>query len=257
MPILQSKPNTGASEAGVLYGFDPGNPSLVNAVRVTVDGKLLVDGITGGGGGGGSTIDREFVVTTYIVKTAFTNASIGDIVTATQIIDVTGSPITVTTLWRNQTTGFDFLSVPNPTNLDILASQALTDAQLRAAAVVVSPNVTRGSGIIDSNTQRMTFAINDQLAAGTREYNTPVRQAVGSSSATIAIPTLGLTREVYIMSNTSLFFLTGNNLVAAASNTSHPLNASERFHFKIPTGHTHIAFIRDSVDGFVTIASVA
>lgn len=88
--------------------------------------------------GGGSSKDREFVVTTYRVKTAFTGASVGDTITATQVIDVTDAPTTLTTIWRNQTTAADFASAPSAANLELLGSQALTDAQLRAAAVVVS-----------------------------------------------------------------------------------------------------------------------
>jgi hypothetical protein len=112
----------------------------------------------GSGGTGGTTIDRELVVTTYFVKTAFTGASVGDTITATQIIDVTGTPTTVSTLWRNQTTGLDLASTPSAANLTLLGSEALTDAQLRASVVPVSPNVTRGGGAIDSNTQRVTLA---------------------------------------------------------------------------------------------------
>lgn len=90
------------------------------------------------GGGSGTTVDKELVVTTYSVKTAFTGASIGDTITATQVIDVTGTPSTVSTIWRNQTTGVDLASAPSAANLTLLGSQALTDAQLRAAAVVIS-----------------------------------------------------------------------------------------------------------------------
>jgi hypothetical protein len=92
----------------------------------------------GSGGTGGTTIDRELVVTTYFVKTAFTGASVGDTITCTQIIDVTASPINVSTIWRNQTTAANLASAPSAANLTLLGSQALTDAQLRAAAVDVS-----------------------------------------------------------------------------------------------------------------------
>jgi len=92
----------------------------------------------GGGGGGGSNADRELVVTTYGVKTAFTGASIGDTITCTQIMDVTNTPLTVSTIWRNQTTAANLATVPAAANLELVGSQALTDAQLRASAVVVS-----------------------------------------------------------------------------------------------------------------------
>jgi hypothetical protein len=91
----------------------------------------------GGGGGGGSNADRELVVTTYRVKTAFTGASVGDTVTCTQVIDVRSTPWTVSTIWRNQTTAADLETVPAAANLELVGSQALTDAQLRASAVVV------------------------------------------------------------------------------------------------------------------------
>lgn len=84
-----------------------------------------------------TTADKELVVTTYSVKTAFTGASAGDTITATQVIDVTGTPTTVSTIWRNQTTGADLSSAPSAVNLTLLGSQSLTDSQLRAAAIAV------------------------------------------------------------------------------------------------------------------------
>ena len=89
-----------------------------------------------GGGGGGATIDRELVVTTYTCKTAFSGASVGDTITATQIIDVTAAPTTVSTMWRNQSTNTDLGSAPSSANLTLAgAGIGLTDAQLRAAPI--------------------------------------------------------------------------------------------------------------------------
>ena len=99
---------------------------------------------------------------------------------------------------------------------------------------------------------------------GTRQHSTAtgIRQAVGSTSARVALPTLSASREVYVMGTNRLFFLTGDNTVTAVnttgtSNMSHPLAADERFYFRVPSGHTHIAYIRDSADGFITIMPVA
>lgn len=89
--------------------------------------------MSGSGGGAGS--DRELVVSTYRVKTAFAGASVGDTVTATQIIDVTGTPGTVSTIWRNQTTAADLAGAPAAANLELTGSTALTAAQLAAAAL--------------------------------------------------------------------------------------------------------------------------
>ena len=102
-----------------------------------------VGGEVSGGGSGGTTIDREVVVTTYTSKTAFTGASVGDTITATQIIDVTGTPVTVSTVWRNQSTSTDLSSAPSSANLTLAgAGIGLTDAQLRATPVVVTGGLT-------------------------------------------------------------------------------------------------------------------
>ena len=99
---------------------------------------------------------------------------------------------------------------------------------------------------------------------GTRTHNTAggIRQADGSGSARVAMPTLSASREMYVMGTNRLFFLTGDSSVTAVNTTgltnmSHPLAADERFYFRVPAGHTHIAYIRDSADGFITIMPVA
>ena len=99
---------------------------------------------------------------------------------------------------------------------------------------------------------------------GTRTHNTVggIRQAVGATSARVALPTLSASRELYVMATNRCFFLTGNSTVTAVnttgtSNMSHPLAADERFYFRVPAGHTHIAYIRESADGFISIMPVA
>ena len=87
---------------------------------------------------GGAGLDRELVVSTYTVKTAFAGASVGDTITMTQVIDVSGSPSTAGTIWRNQSTASDLVGAPSAANLTLVGSQALTDGQLRAAAVAIS-----------------------------------------------------------------------------------------------------------------------
>lgn len=95
--------------------------------------------------------------------------------------------------------------------------------------------------------------------AGTREHSTATitRQSVGGTSARVAIPTLGTSREVYVMATQRCFFRTGDSTVTAAAGTSHPLAADERFYFRVPAGHTHIAYIQDSAAGNITICAVA
>lgn len=96
----------------------------------------------------------------------------------------------------------------------------------------------------------------DAYGNGTREYGAPTRQAVTGTSARIAIPTLGASRELVLVASTRCFFLTGNSTVVAAPGTSYPLPVDNWLHLKVPAGHTHIAYIRDVADGNVTIFAV-
>ena len=121
------------------------------------------------------------------------------------------------------------------------ATTPLTDAQLRATAIPTTDSL-----------------------GGTRAHNTAggIRQAVGATSARVALPTLSAPREMYVMATQRCFFLTGDSSVTATNTTGltnmpHPLAADERFYFRVPAGHTHIAYIRDSADGFITIMPVA
>ena len=98
----------------------------------------------------GQGADRELVVSTYLCKTAFTGASVGDTITATQVIDVSAAPTTISTVWHNQTTALDLASVPSAANLALVGTTALTDAQMRASPVGVQAQarVCLGSQLI-------------------------------------------------------------------------------------------------------------
>lgn len=87
-------------------------------VRVTVDGAIVTSG-----GGGGATADRELVVTTFRAINTATGVSIGDLITQTQILDVTDTPSTVSVLWRNQTTSAD-IAAPGFANLELTGGGA-------------------------------------------------------------------------------------------------------------------------------------
>lgn len=77
--------------------------------------------------------NRELVVSTYVCKTSFDGADVGDTITCTQILDVTDSPSTVSVLWRNQTQGADLDSSPDAASITLVGASALTNAELRAA----------------------------------------------------------------------------------------------------------------------------
>ena len=95
----------------------------------------------GGGSGPVTSADREIATVTYRVKTAFSGASVGDIVTSTRVLDVAGGTATQVgaTIWYNESTAAALSGTPVAANLETAGgAPGLTDAQLRAAALPVS-----------------------------------------------------------------------------------------------------------------------
>lgn len=97
--------------------------------------KTLAVAVTSGGGGGGSS--NSTVTTLYTVLTAFTGASIGDVVSENQVLDLVSGTVT-STIWTNVTTGATLATAPPPASIAQQASNPLTDAQLRATPVAVT-----------------------------------------------------------------------------------------------------------------------
>lgn len=84
---------------------------------------------------GGGT---ELAVSTYLCFVDFDGATVGDTITATQVIDAsTNPPTTISTVWRNQTTGLDLESAPSATTIELIGAHALTNAQLRADPLMI------------------------------------------------------------------------------------------------------------------------
>lgn len=81
-------------------------------------------------------VDREVVPIEYVVKTAFTGASVGDTLTSMRVLNLTtGTPTQEgDTLWYNETTGLALASAPLAANYQLSGAPGLTDAQLRASA---------------------------------------------------------------------------------------------------------------------------
>lgn len=161
-------------------------------------GVVLIDPDTGdayrasgSGGNSGSGADRELVVSTYRCKTAFTGASVGDTITATQVIDVSGAtPTTITTIWRNQTTATDLAGAPSAANLELTGSTALTDAQLRASPVPVSgplqaSDIDLGGGVLTAKTQRVTLASDGPIVTGIGSTSDAAAAADGTGNYNI------------------------------------------------------------------------
>lgn len=107
---------------------------------------------------------------------------------------------------------------------------------------------------------RMPVEVNTQ-AATTREYATAtaLRLAVALTSSTAALPTLGASREIYLHAvGTRLYARTGDSTVTAAlAAAHHVIEAGEKFHWRVPAGHTHVAVIGDGGTGSAIVNAVA
>jgi hypothetical protein len=172
----------------------------------------LVKVINAGVGSSGS--DRELVVSTYRCKTAFTGASAGDTITATQVIDVSGSlPSTVSTIWRNQTTAADLAGAPSAVNLELTGSAALTAAQLAAAGLALD---TTAAAIRD----RLPSAlVGDRLKVTSQDTN-------GEGAVTYitnTTPVTGLTaRQVVCLTDTVFSTFTRTNATGSITGVTLP-----------------------------------
>ena len=93
------------------------------------------------------------------------------------------------------------VSAANPLPISVISSVALTDTQLRAAVVPVSPNITRGAGIADINTQRVTLASDGPAVTALTSIDSKTR-AAGQAVMTASSP-------VVIASNQSAIAVTG------------------------------------------------
>jgi len=144
---------------------------------------------------GGGITDREFVVTVYTAKNNFEGASINDIITCTQVIDVTTDvPVTIATIWRNQSTATDLAIIPLFSNLSLEGTTALTDTELRASEVGVRvsnfPVTQPISGTVTANagTNLNTSALALESGGNLASINTRDSDIVASGSVTISTP---------------------------------------------------------------------
>jgi hypothetical protein len=231
-----------------------GEPDVVLPLQVNEDGYLLT---SGSGGGGGSNADRELVVTTYWVKTAFTGASIRDTITCTQVIDVTNTPSTVSTIWRNQTTAADIATVPAAANLELVGSQALTEAQLRASAVAVSAEALPlpTGAATETTLSALNTKIPSQGIAGLLPVDT-----LGTPGASRVQVTAGIAASVTLTTTcrrVSMFATQGAwySISGTATATSHYIGAGERLDFDVPAS-TAISVLRETTDGSIRITEL-
>lgn len=137
-PQLTSNLSTANFRASVLT-------KLISGIEISNDSENPIPVTISGSSG---ATDYELVVSTYTCKTAFVGASVGDIITQTQVIGITaGVASTLTTIWRNQTTAIDLVSAPSSANLSLDGTTALTQAQLQAMTVAATQSGTWNVGV--------------------------------------------------------------------------------------------------------------
>ena len=108
----------------------------------------------------GTGVDREVVVSTYRVTTAFAGASIGDTLTATRVLDVSGSSASQVgaTAWYNETTAAALGGAPAAANIALTGSGTATETTLTsvlAALNVPIPGIqaTGSLGALNANVE--------------------------------------------------------------------------------------------------------
>lgn len=191
--------------------------------------------------------DRELVVTTYRCKTAFTGASVGDTITATQIIDVSGaSPSTVSTVWRNQAAAADLASAPSAANLELTGSTALTAAQLTAAGLALEATQQQVRDRLPATMTTPGLLPVDTLGTP----GTPRVQATSSTAANITLT--ATCRRVSMYATAGAWYSIGGT----ATTSSHFIAEGERLDFDVPESTT-ISVLQDTAAGFIRVTELA
>ena len=119
---------------------------------------------SGGGSGSGATTSVEEIY--YVVTTAFTGASVGDIILDRQIVNLSDGSI-ASEVWTNLTTGLVLSTPPASSKITAQSASPLTNAQLTAqglakettlAALKALEDDTYGSGSVTSSTPSQFLA---------------------------------------------------------------------------------------------------
>lgn len=135
------------------------------------------------------------VVTQYLVSTAFVvpapGGAVGDVVQDLQVYDSTTNPATlISSTWSNLTTGASYASAPAIGNLTPTFGNGLTNAELRAAPVVVTTTPTNrvsamisvgasttaatAAGIVSASFYNNSTTVNATVAGGTLPPSTAI-----------------------------------------------------------------------------------
>ncbi len=119
-----------------------------------------------------------------------------------------------------------------------------------------------GAGNADGNTLRVVAAADASvpvLGRTTRELGALTRQAVTAAAPTLAfaLPTLGPSRELWILPSVRCFLVTGvgTGMAGASPGSAYPVPVDAGWVIQVPAGHTHFSVVRDTMDGFITVAA--
>ena len=144
MPSNHSKytlPSKGVGNAGVVYGLDPNTDTIVHPIQVDATGALIVSATAGAGVSASKAVEVSY----YVASVNDSNGSdyvAGDLLKAIDVIDTTTGTVSSTT-WVNVTRDPDqLIGTPDGSEITLRATDALTDAELRAAPVEVQQQST-------------------------------------------------------------------------------------------------------------------
>jgi hypothetical protein len=95
-------------------------------------------------------VDREILVTRYTVTTAFTGATVGNMIRRTDVIEMAPVPTVVVVLWSNESTGQDIAAPPSITAhlTSITMGDGLTQAQLVGSGLATAANQVAALGYL-------------------------------------------------------------------------------------------------------------
>ncbi len=187
--------------------------------QITKNGKsyntvVIVDALTGlpssntgGGGSGGTTTATATVVLLYSVLSAFSGASVGDIVSNTQIINTEDGSV-VSETWTNLTTNLSLATAPTASAISLQSTQPLTNAQLTALLGQQADIAWGGTG--NGSLFGLLKAIWTKLTNG--EQKTRLVDAAGNTVQTISD---GTNTALLVCNGQTLFITSVKNSTTA------------------------------------------
>lgn len=198
-------------------------PARRNQLDVLEDIAASTAAIAEGGGGGTGGPDRELLIETYRANKNFTGATTGDLITATRMIDVSGTGPTQVgaTAWFNESTQLALASAPLLADIDLAGGGGgATNAELVAALATQTGTKTTasaalpagGAGLVGwlSNIWQSFFGV----AHDTVDSGNPVKIG-GRYSTTVPTLTTGNRGDLLVNRGSSLMVAIDTSSAAA------------------------------------------